>query len=370
LREQIAVEMNNMNATSADWRQIEPLLDDAMAALDETDRSAILLRYFENKSLREVGEIEILGASEDAAQKCVSRAVERLREFFSKRNVAVGASGLAILISANAAQSAPIGLAAAISTAAVLAGTTVSTSTVVAATKIIAMTTLQKTIIGLTLAATVGTGIYEAHQASRLREQNQTLQQQQAPLAKQIAQLKSDNESLSNRVAQVNRMPSMSSDRLRELLKLRGQAGLLQRQQRELEQKLAAAESRTPQTASQPASSVAWQPTAPAPFQLQLVLDEPGEDSELMTNNAGTGAETLYVQKTPLMDHMAISSASVTTDPSSDAPQIDIEFNEVGKELFAAVTRENINKRLAIVLDGQLYSAPVIRSEISGARLK
>ena len=56
LREQIAVEMNNMNATSNDWTQIEPLLDDAMAALDETDRSAILLRYFENKSLREVGE--------------------------------------------------------------------------------------------------------------------------------------------------------------------------------------------------------------------------------------------------------------------------------------------------------------------------
>ena len=85
LREQIAVEMTNMNATANDWRQIEPLLDDAMAALDETDRAAILLRYFENKSLREVG--EALGASDDAAQKRVSRAVERLREFFSKRNI-------------------------------------------------------------------------------------------------------------------------------------------------------------------------------------------------------------------------------------------------------------------------------------------
>src|ERR1035441_2065015 len=52
LREQIAVEMNNMNATANDWTQIGPLLDDAMAALDETDRSAILLRYFENKNLR------------------------------------------------------------------------------------------------------------------------------------------------------------------------------------------------------------------------------------------------------------------------------------------------------------------------------
>src|SRR5204863_1243743 len=55
LREQIATEMNAMNATAADWTHIEPLLDEAMHALDETDRSAVLLRYFENKSLREVG---------------------------------------------------------------------------------------------------------------------------------------------------------------------------------------------------------------------------------------------------------------------------------------------------------------------------
>src|SRR5271170_4800972 len=119
LREQIAVEMNDMNATANDWTQIEPLLDDAMATLDETDRSAILLRYFENKNLREVG--ESLKISDDAAQKRVSRAVERLREFFSKRKITVGASGLAVLISANAVQSAPAGLAATISAAAVLA---------------------------------------------------------------------------------------------------------------------------------------------------------------------------------------------------------------------------------------------------------
>ena len=69
---------------------------------------------------------KLLGASEDAAQKRVSRAVERLREFFSKRNVTIGASGLAVLISANAVQAAPVGLAATISAAAVLAGTAVS----------------------------------------------------------------------------------------------------------------------------------------------------------------------------------------------------------------------------------------------------
>jgi RNA polymerase sigma factor (sigma-70 family) len=55
VRERLAVEIAAMN-TATDWPQIEPLLDDAMAALDETDRAAILLRYFENKSWREVGE--------------------------------------------------------------------------------------------------------------------------------------------------------------------------------------------------------------------------------------------------------------------------------------------------------------------------
>jgi len=71
-----------------------------MTALDETDRAAVLLRYFENKSLREVG--ATLGTSDNAAQKRVSRAVERLREFFAKRGVTVGASGLVVVIFVNA----------------------------------------------------------------------------------------------------------------------------------------------------------------------------------------------------------------------------------------------------------------------------
>src|SRR5437867_666826 len=56
-RERVAHEMSAMNSISSDWTQIEPLLDEAMEALDETDRSAILLRYFENKNLREVGQV-------------------------------------------------------------------------------------------------------------------------------------------------------------------------------------------------------------------------------------------------------------------------------------------------------------------------
>jgi len=219
LREQVASEMNAMNATASDWTHVEPFLDEAMHALDETDRAAVLLRYFEKKSLREVG--AALGTSDDAAQKRVSRAVERLREFFAKRGVTVGASGLVVVISANAIQAAPVGLAATISTVAVLAGTTLATTAIATATKVIAMTTLQKTVIAATLTAAIGTGIYEAHQNSQLREQNRTLRQQQAPLAEQIRELQRERDEATNRLALSQQENAQLKQNTAELLKLR-----------------------------------------------------------------------------------------------------------------------------------------------------
>lgn len=221
LREQIATEMNAVNTTTADWVHIEPLLDEALSALDETDRAAILLRYFENKSLREVG--QQLGTSDDAAQKRVSRAVEHLREFFGKHGVTVGAGGLAVVISANAVQAAPVGLAVTISAAA-LAGTAATTSTIIAATtKTIAMTTLQKTLVTVTVAVLAGAGIYEARQAAQLREQVQTLQQSQAPLLEQIQQLQNNFTDATNRLADLLAENSRfeTSPERNELLRLR-----------------------------------------------------------------------------------------------------------------------------------------------------
>jgi RNA polymerase sigma factor (sigma-70 family) len=226
LREHIATEMNAINATAADWTHIEPLLDEAMHALDETDRAAVLLRYFEHKSLREVG--QVLGASENAAQKRLSRAVERLREFFAKRGLTLGASGLVVVISANAVQAAPVGLALMISTAtAAVTGTTIATTATATATKAIAMTTLQKTLIAATLAATVGTGIYEARQASNSRSQNQLLQQQQAPLTEQIQQLTRERDEVTRQLAALREENERLNRNSAELLKLRGEVGVL-----------------------------------------------------------------------------------------------------------------------------------------------
>jgi RNA polymerase sigma factor (sigma-70 family) len=216
LREQIAVEMNNMNATANDWTQIEPLLDDAMSALDETDRSAILLRYFENKNLREVG--ESLGTNEDAAQKRVSRAVERLREFFSKRNMTIGAGALTVLISANAVQSAPIGLALTIANASLAAAGTTLTFM-----KIPTVTKLKLAFGAIVVAGAVTAFIVQQQNQIKLRGDNESLQQQ-------IAQLQADNASLSNPIATIGEASQLPAEQFNELLKLRGEVGVLRRQ--------------------------------------------------------------------------------------------------------------------------------------------
>jgi RNA polymerase sigma factor (sigma-70 family) len=185
VRERIAAELMDINSTSAQWNDIEPLLDEAMEPLDERDREVVLLRYFANQSLREVG--VALGTSENAAQKRVARAVDCLREFFARRGVTVGASGLVLLISSKAVSAAPSALVASVA-AKVLAIAGGSTATAVAVTKTITMTTLQKTVIGAVMVVAVGAGIYEARQASQLRAKVRSLEEQQAAARSPSAQ--------------------------------------------------------------------------------------------------------------------------------------------------------------------------------------
>jgi preprotein translocase subunit SecD len=82
-----------------------------------------------------------------------------------------------------------------------------------------------------------------------------------------------------------------------------------------------------------------------------------------------TSNETLFVQKTaePGVDSGRIKSAAVLRG-SQGYPEIGFTLDSSGAAAFARMTRENISRRLAIVFDGEVYSAPVIRSEIpSGA---
>jgi RNA polymerase sigma factor (sigma-70 family) len=108
-REQEAYMQSNVQETeAAAWEQLSPLLDEAMSHLGQTDRDALVLRFFEGRNLNEIG--SALGASEEAAGKRVNRALEKLRKFFAKRGVTLTATLIAGAVSANSVQAAPIGL--------------------------------------------------------------------------------------------------------------------------------------------------------------------------------------------------------------------------------------------------------------------
>jgi RNA polymerase sigma factor (sigma-70 family) len=108
------------------WQQLAPHLDLAVAALSETDRSAVLLRFYEKAPMRKVG--ERLGVSEEAAKKRVSRAVERMREFLLKRGVELGGVVLAAVLAEKTVQAAPAALAGAVAKISVAAASASSSA--------------------------------------------------------------------------------------------------------------------------------------------------------------------------------------------------------------------------------------------------
>jgi len=208
------------------WEQIAPLLDEAMGRLGEQDRNAIVLRFFENKTPREVA--VALKLNEVAARKRVSRALEKLRNVFANRGVFSTAAIIGGVISANSVQAAPVVLANSATAITIAAGATVSASTLTlikGATTAIAMTTLRKAIVTAALAATIGAGIFEAHQNSESKKQIQNLRQQQNLLSEQLAQLQRERDYRTNQLtgllAENARLKSNSNGG--ELLKLRGE---------------------------------------------------------------------------------------------------------------------------------------------------
>jgi RNA polymerase sigma factor (sigma-70 family) len=112
IREQEAHMQSLLNTPDPNlaWQQIAPLLEGVMDTLNERDRNAVVLRYFEDKTFAEVG--AALDVSEDGARMSVNRALEKLRAIFVKRGVTLGAVMIAGAISTNSVQAAPVGLAA------------------------------------------------------------------------------------------------------------------------------------------------------------------------------------------------------------------------------------------------------------------
>jgi RNA polymerase sigma factor (sigma-70 family) len=247
IREKTAMEMSALNGhTEPAWEQIAPVLDEAMNQLSASDRDAIVLRFLKRQDFRAVG--SALGVGEDTAQKRVSRAVEKLRKFLSRRGVTLAATALGTTLATEAVVAAPMGLAVSV-TAASLAGAAAA-GTGVSATlmKLMATTKLKTGVIGAIVVASVVTPLVVQHQAhARLRDQDEALRDR----TDRLSRLQEENERLSNLFAQANKSPALSNEEFSELLRLRGEVGRLRLDVRELEQaKTNAPPSRTEMLAS------------------------------------------------------------------------------------------------------------------------
>ncbi len=193
-REKTAHTMNELlrqPAADPDWEHLRPVLDDAMHELNQSDRVAVLLRFFENKSLREVG-LE-LGLTENAARMRVERAVEKLRLGLARKGVTSSAAALALALSGNAVSSAPASFAAALAGAS-LAGAASGTGNMFGLFKFMAATKLKIGLSAVAIAAVAVTMVLEHQAWLTAREENDSLR-------RQIAQLKADNDDLSTRLA-------------------------------------------------------------------------------------------------------------------------------------------------------------------------
>jgi RNA polymerase sigma factor (sigma-70 family) len=111
-REQTAAQLGTTMKTPDEQpaiRALMPLLDEALLSLREKDRTALLLRFYEQRSLREVG--NSIGVGEDAAQKRVASAVDRLVLFFQRRGFRTAGSAVAVAALKQAVSAAPASVA-------------------------------------------------------------------------------------------------------------------------------------------------------------------------------------------------------------------------------------------------------------------
>jgi RNA polymerase sigma factor (sigma-70 family) len=231
-REQEANSMREMSDDSTvepAWDELRPVIDQAMHELNQVERDAILLRYFEKRQLGEVG--VKLGVSEDAARKRVDRALDKLRGLLSRRVVTSTSAALVIVLGTHTVAAAPAGLAASIAGAATASTATGTTLTIL---KFMAMSKLKVGLVGALVVAGVTTPlVIQNRSQSRLLAVNEKLRQQNTQLTEQMTPLASENARLSNLIAQATESQPAQQSPSNELLRLRGEIARLRQNAKE-----------------------------------------------------------------------------------------------------------------------------------------
>jgi RNA polymerase sigma factor (sigma-70 family) len=249
-REQQAIAMQQITSSAeAGWEQLSPAIDQAMHELEEQEREALLLRFFKGCEFRAVG--EAFGLSEDAARKRVERSLDKLRAILGRRGLTSTSASLAVALSVNAVSAAPVGLATTIGGTAFA---TIVTSNPLSAI-LNAMSMSKATVASVSavvLVAIVTPILFQQRAIRRLRDDNARAQTELASL-REAQQNQSPAGQAEVDAAELERLRGEH----RELLRLRGEVGLLRQQAKGL----AANDPRPDAVTAQPAS---YDP--PAPF--------------------------------------------------------------------------------------------------------
>jgi RNA polymerase sigma factor (sigma-70 family) len=222
-REQKAYMQSTLNQPNADtWAQLAPHLDAAMAELGETDRAALVLRFFEKKSAGEIA--DAMRLTEAAAQKRVARALDKLRAIFAQRGLTLTVAAIASAVTANSVSAAPVGLPVIVKTAS-LTATSVATFTLF---NLMTLSNLKLAACALAVVGATATLVVQHQNQAKSHSENAALQQQ-------LAQYQADNAALSNQVLAADNSLAISKQQFNELLKLRGEVGRLRQQAAELD---------------------------------------------------------------------------------------------------------------------------------------
>jgi RNA polymerase sigma factor (sigma-70 family) len=170
-----------------DWDRLQTVLDDAMHDLKDTDRDAVLLRYFKGCSFEDVG--KNIGVSSDSARMRVDRALEKLRKCLAKRGVVSSSAALAVVLTQQTISAAPAGLAAIVASSAVSAA---SVGTAAGIFHFMAITKTQAVAMAVVVAGFTVPIVLQYQANQRLEQTNQALLRQHAETVAELEPLKTE----------------------------------------------------------------------------------------------------------------------------------------------------------------------------------
>ncbi|MDB6037660.1 MAG: hypothetical protein JWM99_1501 [Verrucomicrobiales bacterium] len=203
--------------TSFDWDAARNVIDEALDNLNEPERRAVLLRYFQKRTFAEIS--AALCITEDAARMRVDRSLEKLRLQLTKKGVTSTSAALSAALTTQSVISAPAGLSSSIALA---AATAFAQSTSTSLLTIMATTKLKTTIAAIIAAGAVAIATHEHQKVKTLETRVTTAELQILNPPPDASQKAPSNDEM-----ELNQLRSEHS----ELMRLRAEVAALRKNQ-------------------------------------------------------------------------------------------------------------------------------------------